>query len=120
MKHNYKVARRVYNSIYTDIAEQIKIYTNSLPPDEIDEIENDFCANENGLVSIRDTESATKLFNSFAMFYYVNGRLPYTDRHLFVPDGEIPSGIQGETLSLKELFAIFFRQNQTFWYLLHF
>ena len=58
MKHNYKVTRRVYNSIYTNIAEQIKIYINSLPPDEIDEMENDFCANGNGLVSVRDTESA--------------------------------------------------------------
>ena len=45
MKHNYKVARRDYSSIYIKIAEQSKIYTNSLPPDEIDEIENDFRAN---------------------------------------------------------------------------
>ena len=90
-------------------AEQFKIYVNSLLPDEIDEIENDVRANGNGLLSVRDTESTTELFDSFAMFYYINGRLPYTDGHLFVPDGEIPSGIQGEKLSLKEPFAKFFR-----------
>ena len=40
-------------------AEQFKIYVNSLPSDEIDEPERDFRANVNGLLSIRDTESAT-------------------------------------------------------------
>ena len=79
-----------------------------MPSDKIDEIENDFRASGNGLLSVRDTESTTELFNSFAMFYYINGRLPCTDGHLFVPDGEISSGIQGEKLSLKELFARFF------------
>ena len=43
------------------------------------------------------------------MFYYINGRLPYTDGHLFVPDGENPSGIFRKKLNLKELFAKFFR-----------
>ena len=43
------------------------------------------------------------------MFYYINGRLPYTDGHLYVPDGETPPGIIGEKLSLKELFAKSFR-----------
>ena len=44
------------------------------------------------------------------MFYYINGRLPYTDWHLFVPDGETPPGIIREKLSLKELFAKLFRR----------
>ena len=79
-----------------------------MPPDEIDEIKNDFQANGNGLLSVQDTENATELFSLFAMFYYLNGRLPYTDGHLLVPDGEISPGIQGEKLSLKELFAKFF------------
>ena len=109
VKNNYKVARRGYSSIYINIAEQFKIYVNSFPPDEIDEIENDFQTTGNGLLSVRDTESATELFDSFAMFYYINDRLPYTDRHLFVSDGEISPGIQSEKLSLKELFAKIFR-----------
>ena len=108
MKHNYKVARRDYSSIYIKIAEQSKIYTNSLPPDEIDEIENDFRANGNGLLSVQDTESTTDLFDSFAMFYYINSRLPYTTGLHFVPDSEMPAGIQGEKLNAKVLFAKFF------------
>ena len=108
MKHNYKVARRVYNSIYSNIAEQFKIYLDSLASDEIDEIENDFRVNGNALFSVRDAQSVTKLLDSFAMFYYINSRLPYTTGHLFVPDGEILPGIKGEKLNLKELFAKFF------------
>ena len=91
-----------------------------MPSDKIDEIENDFRASGNGLLSVRDTESTTELFNSFAMFYYINGRLPCTDGHLFVPDEEISSGLQGEKLSLKSFLQDFFGQNQTVWYLLQF
>ena len=43
------------------------------------------------------------------MFCYINDRFPYTDEHLFLPDGETPAGIIGIKLSLKELFAKFFR-----------
>ena len=90
MKHNYKVARRVYGSIYTNIAEKFKIYIISLKRDEIDEIENDFRVNGNSLLSAHDTGSTKELFNLFAMFYYINGRLPYTDGHLFVPNRNSP------------------------------
>ena len=62
-----------------------------------------------GLISVCQTESVTKLFDSLLMFYYINGRLPNTDGHLFVPGGETPPGIIEEKLSLKELFAKFFR-----------
>ena len=42
MKYNSRVAQRVYASVYSNMAEQLKIYLNSLPPDEIDKIENYF------------------------------------------------------------------------------
>ena len=106
---NYKVARRVYSSIYTNIAGQFKICVNSFASWRNSWRWKHFRANGNGLLSVRDTESATESFDSFAMFYYVNGRLPYNDGHLFVPDREISLGIKGEELSLKELFAKIFR-----------
>ena len=83
------------------MTEQFNIYLNCL--------ENDFRANGNGLLSVRQTESVTELFDSCATFYYINGRLPYMDEHLFVPDGETPAGIIGEKLSHKELFVKIFR-----------
>ena len=109
MKYNYRVARRVYASTYPNITEQFKIFLNSLLPDEIDKIENYFKANGNGLLSVCQTESVTELFDAFAMFYYINWKLPYMEGHLFLPDGETPPGIIGEKLSLKKLFAKFFR-----------
>ena len=48
------------------------------------------------------------MFDSFGISYDINGRLLYTDRNIFVCDREIPPEIQGEKLSLKELFAKFF------------
>ena len=105
MKHNDQIARRVYQSNYEHLADQFKIYVNSLTPNEIGKLERDFRANGNGLLSIRDTGSATGLFSSFAMFYYLNGRFPFTDGHLFVPDGDAPPSIIGNKLSLKELLA---------------
>ena len=87
MKYNYRVARREYASANANMAEQFKIYLHSLPPDETDEIENDFRANGNGLLSVPQTKSVMELVDSFAMFHYINSRLPYTDGHLFVPDG---------------------------------
>ena len=120
MKHNYRVTRRVYASAYTDMAEQFKIYLNFLPPDKIDEIENDFRVNGNGLLSIRQTESAVEPFDSFTIFYYINGRLLYTDGHFFVPDGETPAGIIGEKLNLKEIWQNFSGQVQKVLFHLHF
>ena len=108
MEHNYSVAQCVYTSTYKNMAQQFKIYLNSLPPNKIDEIENDFRANGNGLVLVRDAQSAVELFDSFDMFCYINGRLTYTDGNLFVPDGDAPFGIIGEKLNSKELFAKFF------------
>lgn len=76
MKHNYSVARWVYTSTYENMAEKFKIYLNYLPPDEIEEIENDFRTNGNGLVWVRDDQAAKELSDPFALFYYINGRLP--------------------------------------------
>ena len=39
MKHDYRVARKVYVLTYANIAELFKNYPNSLPPDEINKIE---------------------------------------------------------------------------------
>ena len=78
-----------------------------MPPDKTEELERDFPANGNGLLWTRDTESATVLFNLFVMFYYLNGRFPFTDGHLFVPGSDAPSSIIGDKLNLKELFTNF-------------
>ena len=54
-KYYYRVAQRVYASAYAKMAEIFKINLNSLLSDEIDETENDFRANRNGPLSVRQT-----------------------------------------------------------------
>ena len=71
----------MYGSTYANMAEQFNIYLNSLSPDKIDEIGNDFRGNGNGLLSIHQKENATKLFDSFA--------------NVLLYDGETPPGIIG-------------------------
>ena len=50
LKKNYKIARRVYNSLYENVAEHLKIYLKSLSLDEkeLEGIENAFRINANG------------------------------------------------------------------------
>ena len=54
-KYYYRVAQRVYASTYAKMAEIFKINLNSLLSDEIDETENDFRANRNDPLSVRQT-----------------------------------------------------------------
>ena len=63
MRYNYRVTWRVYASTYANMAEQFKVYLNPLPPDKKDKIENNFRANWNGPLSLRQMESATELFD---------------------------------------------------------
>ena len=85
MRYNCMVARIVHAPTYANIGEQFKIYLNFLPPDEIDEIENNFRANGNSLLFVRQTETVTELFDSFTMFYYINtGFAIRTDIFLFL------------------------------------
>ena len=67
MKHDYRIVPWVYASTFRNIAEQFKIYLNSLPPDKKNEIERDYQKNRNGLLSVQDTESTVELFDSFAI-----------------------------------------------------
>ena len=62
MKHNNKVACRAFNSIYSNIAKQFKIYLDPLASDKTDQIENSFRANGNNLFTVRDAQSTTELF----------------------------------------------------------
>ena len=50
LKKNYVIARRVYNSLYENVAEHFKIYLKSLSLDEkeLEGIENAFRINANG------------------------------------------------------------------------
>ena len=65
MKDNYKVIRRVYNSIYSSIAEELKVYLDSLPESEKDKTEKYFRENGNRILTIRKSESTHEILDSF-------------------------------------------------------
>ena len=45
------------------------------------------------------------LLTIFQMFYYLNGRLPFTSGLIIVPNGEVPEGM--EKINLKNLYTMF-------------
>ena len=101
MKDNYNVISRVYNSVYSSIAEEFKIYLDSQPGSKKDKIQKDFGENGNELLTIRESESALEILDSFSMFCYLNGRLPTVSGQLFVLDSKKSVEVEGEKLNLK-------------------
>ena len=83
---NYKVNRRVYQSIFSDIAESFFEYIRLLDPDEIQELDSDIEANGWGVESITEIQHAERLLTIFQIFYYHNRRLPFTNGLIIVTD----------------------------------
>ena len=101
IEKTYKICRRVYQSLFIDIADIFIEYIQSLDLDEIQQMDDDIKSNGWGAKSLLEIESAFDLLHIFQMFYHFNGRLPLTNGHLVVPDGETPEG--SEKISLKDL-----------------
>ena len=49
IEKNYKVCRRVYQSLFAEVADTFIQYTNTLSPDEIDQIDEDIRSDRCGL-----------------------------------------------------------------------
>ena len=77
----------------------------SLDPDEIQELDSDLKANAWGVQSITEIQDVHHLLTIFQMFYYLNGRLPFTNGLIFVPNGEVSEGM--EKINLKNLYSMF-------------
>ena len=97
---NYKISRRVYQSLFVDVADIFIEYIHSLDADEIQQLDDDLKANEYGAKSLLEIENAYEMLTTFQMFYYFNGRLPLTNGLLIVPDGETPDGKKKKNLKL--------------------
>ena len=107
MEKNCRVVRRVYNPLYQFIADNFLSCLKLLNFDKKNELNNDVRINESGFLRIEEQESARSLLNSFDFFYYMNGRFPLIDGHLYVLDGEKPVEVQGDGLNMKELYKNF-------------
>ena len=103
--NNYKVKRRAYQSLFPDFAESFFEYIHSLDPDEIQELDSELKANAWGVQSITEIQDVHHLLTIFQMFYYLNGRLPFTNGLIIVPDGEVPETMQ--KIKPKNLYRMF-------------
>ena len=107
MKENCKVIQRVYNSIYSSVTGQFKIYLDSLPESDKDETGKNFRANRNGILTIPESKSALHILDSFPMFYYLNVMLPTVTGYVSLPNGRKPEEVEGKKLNLTQLYVKF-------------
>ena len=105
IEKNYRIYRRVYQSLFLEIAETFLKYINTLKPDEIEKLDDHLKSDGQGVQSIVEIEDSVEHLCVFEMFYYFNGRLPLTNGLLLVPDGETTEG--PEKISLKSLYEMF-------------
>lgn len=73
---------------------------------EQEEIENDIGTNSSRIFHISENLGANSPLNSFDLFYYINGRFPFTAGHLYVPDGVKPD-VNVKKLKIKEIYKTF-------------
>ena len=89
IESNYKVARRVYQHLYFDIAELFYEYIQSIDSYEQQDIEEDIKINGWGTVeNVTTIKNYMRLLNIFQDFYTTTGRLPSFNELLIVPDSE--------------------------------
>ena len=92
LESNYKVARRVYQQLYYDIAELFYEYIQSIDLYEQQDIEEDLKINGWGAVeNIRTIKDSMRLMNIFQDFYAATGRLPTFNELLVVTRGRCSS-----------------------------
>ena len=77
--------------LYFEIDENFKSYLQAFDFVEIELFKNDIRANGGVLLPIEQYENLVELLKSFEIFYYINGRFPYTTALLPIPDGDIPN-----------------------------
>ena len=104
-ENNYRIIRRVYQHLYSDIADNFFEHTHSLDPDEIQQLDNDIKTNGWGVIYLLEIDNTLELLSTFQLFYYNNDRLPLTNGLIIVLNGEVPKG--KEKMNLKNLYEMF-------------
>ena len=105
IESNYKVARRVYQYLYYDLAELFSKYVQSMSSFELQDIDEDIKINGWGIQKVSEVKDSMKLLNIFQDFYTATGRLPTFNGLLVGPDGEAPPG--ENKINMKQLYDLF-------------
>ena len=103
---NYKVAGRVYQYLYFDIADLFFEYVKPMDSYEIQDIEEDMKANGWGAVEkISEINDPMRMLNLFQDFYTSTGRIPAFNGLLVVPGGDTSEN--SNKLNMKSLYDLF-------------
>ena len=105
IENNYRIIRRVYQHIYSDIADIFFEYVHSLELDEIQQLDDNIKTKGWRVINLLEIDNALEPLSTFQLFYHNNGRLPLTNGLFIVPDGEVPQG--EEEINLKNLYERF-------------
>ena len=68
IEKNYRICRRVYQSLFVEVADTSIKYINTLTPDEVEQLDNDLKANGWGVKSIVEIENSVELCVFFKCF----------------------------------------------------
>ena len=110
IESNYKVARRIYQNLYFDIAELFYEYIQSIDLYGRQDIEEDIKINGWGTVeNLSEIKDSMRLLDIFQDFYTATGRLPTFNKLLVVPDGEAQLG--ENKINMKQLYDLFKNTN---------
>ena len=69
---NYRTCRRVYQTLFYEIAETFVQYINTLTADEIEQLDADLRSSDWGVKSIVQIEDCIELLSLFQLFHYLN------------------------------------------------
>ena len=105
IEKSYRISRRVYQSIFVDVADSFTQYIHSLDVDGIQQLDDDLKANGWWTKYLLEIENAYELLTIFQMFYCFNRRPPLANVLLIAPDGETPEST--EKINLKLLYEMF-------------
>ena len=103
-KKNYRIAKRVYQQLYLDVAKLFAEFIRSLSSSELQDFDEDISANGWGIKKISEVSDAQELLKIFQDFYSLTGRLPLLNSLLVVPDGDAPLE---EKLNMRQLYDLF-------------
>ena len=105
VESNYSVIRRVYQHLYSDIADIFFEYIHSLDPDKIQELNEEIKASGWRIKNILEIDNALELLSNFQLFFYNTGRFPLSNKLLIVPVDDVPD--REEKINMKNLYELF-------------
>ena len=106
VKKNYRIIIRVYQYLFTEVADIFLEYFHSLDSNEIQQLDGDIKSNGWRFISnILDIDNSVELLSTFQLFYYKNGRFPLTNGLIIVPVSDVPEG--EEKINFKNLYEMF-------------